>query len=98
MINWDRDTIERLEEVMKEVQKKSFPDTTMTYNLFSLQGLQAGESHSKLLRRVETEVEFGEVGPRDNFQLTCDKLIVIIFISVFPEPLPEGYHKQIQLI
>ena len=69
---------------MKEVQKKSFPHTTMTYNLFTLQGLQPGKSHSELLRRVENEVEFGGFGTKDHFQLTYDKLIVIVAISLFP--------------
>ena len=67
MIDWDRDTIDRLEGVMKGIQKKSFPETTMAYNLFSMQGLQPWETYSDLLRRVETEGESRVVGTRDNF-------------------------------
>ena len=64
-INWERDTMERLEVVMKEVQKENFPDTTMTTNLFYLQALQAGESHLELLRKVSSEFEFDGVRRRE---------------------------------
>ena len=84
IVDRDMDTICKLEGIMRKVQKKNYPDMTMTYNLFSMQILQPGETHSELLRMVETAVEFRGVGTRDKFLLTLNKLIVIIAISLFP--------------
>ena len=55
----------------------------MTCNLCRMQQLQPGEMHLDLLKRVETAVEFGDVGTREEFLLTYDKVIVIIVISLF---------------
>ena len=69
---------------MKETLKKNFPHTTMTTKMFSMQGLQPGESYSDLLRRGEEAVEFGRVGTIEVFTLTYDKLIIIIMTSLLP--------------
>ena len=83
-INWEKDLMPDMERVMKDKKKKNYPDTTMTTNLFSMQGLKPGESYSDLLRRVEEAVEFCGVGTREVFTLTYDKFIVIIMTFLLP--------------
>ena len=75
---------------MRRIQKKNFPDMTMTCNLFLMQLLQPGERHLELLKRVMTAVELGSVGTREEFLLDYNQLVVIIAISSFPKHFQKG--------
>ena len=51
-------------------------------NLFRIQPMQVGETHSDVLKHMELVVEFGGVATRKNFLLPYERLIVIIAISL----------------